>query len=85
MICNLVTYRYRVCVVYLKLSVLVVSVGRPGGEQVEKRLEQIHVLPANIGDLKDWTHPVEDNTNMLGKISCFTLTLNLARIVFVPL
>ncbi|KAG7243649.1 hypothetical protein INR49_011206 [Caranx melampygus] len=37
---ELSTYRYRVGVVYLKLCGLVVTVGRPGGEQVEEHLEQ---------------------------------------------
>lgn len=51
-------YRYRVGVIYLKLRRLVISVGGPRGEQVEKHLEQVHVLTSYVGDLKDGAHPV---------------------------
>lgn len=53
------SYRHGVGVVDLKLSGLVVSVGCPGGEQVEEHLEQVHVFPGHVGDLKDGTHPEE--------------------------
>ncbi len=56
-VCHWSEYRYRVGVVYLKLSGLVISVGGPGGEQVEEHLEQVHVLSGHIGYLKDGTHP----------------------------
>lgn len=53
------SYRHGVGVVDLKLGGLVVSVGRPGGEQVEEHLEQVHVLSGHVGDLKNRTHPEE--------------------------
>lgn len=51
------SYRYRVGVIYLKLSRLVISVGSPGGKQVEKHLQQVHVFSSHIRDLEDGTHP----------------------------
>lgn len=41
----------------MKLCRLIVSVRRPGGEQVEEHLEQVHVLSGHIGDLEDGAHP----------------------------
>lgn len=54
-----ISYRYWVCVVYLKLSRLVVVEVGPRGEEVEEHLQQVHVLPRHIWDLKNGTHPAE--------------------------
>ena len=56
-LCQCSEYRYRVGIIYLKFSGLIVPVGCPGGEQVEKHLQQVHVLSSHIGDLKDGAHP----------------------------
>lgn len=76
-------YRYRVGVVYLKLSRLVIAVGGPGGKQVEKHLQQVHVLSSHIGDLKDGTHP--RRTTHAGYKEAFSLTLNQAGTDAIPL
>lgn len=52
-------HRDRVGVVDLELCRLVVVEGGPGGQQVEEHLQQVHVLPGHIRDLKDGTHPAE--------------------------
>lgn len=74
-VCHWSEYRYRVGVVYLKLSGLVVSVGGPGGEQVEKHLEQVHVLSAHIGDLEDGTHPGHTHTTQTQRLQGARLLL----------
>lgn len=79
-------YRHRVGVVYLKLSRLVVSVGCPGGEQVEKHLEQVHVFSGYIRDLKDGTHPGHTYTNAEVTKELFPpLVLNVAGTDLLPL
>lgn len=50
-------HRDRVGVVDLELGRLLVVEGGPGGQQVEEHLQQVHVLPGHVGDLKDGTHP----------------------------
>lgn len=67
-------YRYRVGVIYLKLGGLVIAVGGPGGQQVKKHLQQVHVLSSNIGDLKDGTHPGGTQHRHTGYKGAFSLT-----------
>lgn len=56
---RLLPHRHRVGVIDLELCRLVIVEGGPGGEQVEEHLQQVHVLPSHVGDLKDGTHPAE--------------------------
>lgn len=52
-----ISYRHRVCVVYLELSGFVVVKSGPRGEEVQEHLQQIHVLARHIWDLENGTHP----------------------------
>lgn len=53
------SHRYGVCVIYLELGGLVVVEVGPGRQEVEEHLQQVHVLPCHVWDLKDRTHPAE--------------------------
>lgn len=53
------SHRYWVCVIYLELSRLIVVEVGPRRQEVEEHLQQVHVLPCHVGDLKDWTNPAE--------------------------
>lgn len=62
-----ISHRYWVCVVYLELSRLIVVEVGPRRQKVEEHLQQLHVLPRHIWDLKDWTHPAESEGVRGGK------------------
>ena len=60
------SYRDRVGFIDLELGGLVVAVGCPRRQQVEEGGQQVHVLPADVGDLEDGADPAGGGGGVTG-------------------